>query len=131
MGSLRFSSLWDLLTSVELIVGLLWLGLAAFTTGLLILMHTRWGQRKPLFKCMILSLLAHLLLAGYATTVHIVTVVPPRTESIFHVSLVDGNFGPGDGDGLVRAGRPSGGEDHPLPGGRVLSEGRHPVGARC
>ena len=49
-----------------------WSGLVAVTVTLLVLMRTRWGQSNPLGKCIVLSLLAHLLLAIYTTTVHIV-----------------------------------------------------------
>ena len=42
------------------------------TLALGAMMRTRWGQSQPLGKCLGLSLLAHLLMAGYATTVHIV-----------------------------------------------------------
>ena len=48
------------------VVAVLWLGLAFFTVGLAFLLYTRWGQYKPLWKCMAMSLLAHLLLADYA-----------------------------------------------------------------
>ncbi len=51
----------------------LWIGLAVLTLGLLILASTRWGQSRPLRKCAVLSLLAHILLACFLTTVHIVT----------------------------------------------------------
>ena len=65
-----------MLTGMELLMGLLWLGLAAFTVALVVLIWTRWGQYRPLRKCLVLSLLAHLLLAGYATTVQIVAMAP-------------------------------------------------------
>ena len=65
-------------------------GLAIFTVGLAVLLYTRWGQYKPLRKCMAMSLLAHLLLAGYAATVQIVTPIPPPPEQVIHVSLGDG-----------------------------------------
>jgi len=42
------------------------IGLAALTIALLILMRTRWGQARPLSKCIVLSVFAHLLLIGYA-----------------------------------------------------------------
>jgi hypothetical protein len=41
-------------------------GLALLTIALLILMRTRWGQARPLSKCVVLSVFAHLLLIGYA-----------------------------------------------------------------
>ncbi len=90
MGTLRLDRLLDFLTSIELLVGLLWAGLAALTVALLILMQTRWGQSRPLRKCLVLSLLAHLLLAGYATTVQIVGSPPLAAEPVVHVSLVEG-----------------------------------------
>lgn len=53
------------------LIGVLWMGLAAVTVGLLILMRTRWGQARPIRKCLILSLIAHILFIGYAATVQI------------------------------------------------------------
>ncbi|MGD9647125.1 MAG: squalene--hopene cyclase [Pirellulales bacterium] len=50
----------------------LWCGLVVLSLALVVMMRTRWGQSQPLGKCLGLSLLAHLLMAGYATTVHIV-----------------------------------------------------------
>jgi len=56
----------------QIILSALWIGLALLTIALLVLMRTRWGQSQPLRKCAFISVLAHLLLAGYATTVKIV-----------------------------------------------------------
>ena len=53
---------------------ILWLGLAVLIVGLIVLTRTSWGQSHPLRKCAALSLLVHLLLAAYATTVQIVSV---------------------------------------------------------
>jgi len=91
MAGLRLDRLLELLVSSQLIVGLLWAGLAAFTIALLVLMQTRWGQSRPLRKCVALSLLAHMLLAGYATTVHIVGDAVPPEEQVFRVSFVEGS----------------------------------------
>ncbi len=55
-----------------MIWSVLWIGLALLTVILLVLMRTRWGQSQPLRKCTFISILAHLLLACYATTVKIV-----------------------------------------------------------
>ena len=41
-------------------------------------MATRWGQSKPLGKCVVLSLVTHALLATYATTVEIVAASPRK-----------------------------------------------------
>jgi hypothetical protein len=90
MSALRLDRLLEFLTSIELVMGMLWLGLALFTVGLAVLLYTRWGQYKPLRKCMALSLLAHLLLAGYAATVEIVTpMVPPVPEPVLQITLSD------------------------------------------
>ena len=76
------------ITGVDPFLGLLWLGLAALSIALLALAHTRWGQSRPLRKCFILSLLAHLLLAGYATTVTIVSTCPATSgEPVIHIRL--------------------------------------------
>jgi hypothetical protein len=48
-------------------------GLVGLTIALLVLMASRWGQANPLRKCIVLSVLAHLLLAIYATTVYVVS----------------------------------------------------------
>ena len=90
MSMLGLDRLLEFLTSIELLMAMLWLGLAIFTLGLAILMYTRWGQYKPLRKCMALSLLAHLLLAGYAATVQIMTPVALPAEPVIHVALGDG-----------------------------------------
>src|ERR1700735_4291653 len=51
---------------------IVWSGLVALTLALLVLMRTRWGQSHPLRQCIVLSLVAHLLLGIYTTTVDIV-----------------------------------------------------------
>ncbi|HRF01895.1 MAG TPA: hypothetical protein PLI18_15350 [Pirellulaceae bacterium] len=48
-----------------------WIGVAAITIALLVLGRTRWGQVKPLWKCLVLSILAHLLLFALAYTIRI------------------------------------------------------------
>ncbi|MEX2138304.1 MAG: prenyltransferase/squalene oxidase repeat-containing protein [Pirellulales bacterium] len=59
----------------------LWLGLTMLIVALVVLMRTRWGQSQPLGKCAVLSLVAHLLLAIYATTVQIVTASAGRPHA--------------------------------------------------
>jgi hypothetical protein len=65
-----------------------WVGLVVLTVALLLLIRTRWGQSQPLGKCVVLSLLVHLLLGIYTTTVQIVssTVGSPSSSGI-QVSL--------------------------------------------
>ena len=42
------------------------------SVALLMMLVTRWGESKPVGKCLLLSLLGHCLLGAYATTVNIV-----------------------------------------------------------
>ncbi len=49
---------------------MLWSGLALLTIALLILMRTRWGQARPLSKCVGLSMFAHVLFFTFAYTTH-------------------------------------------------------------
>jgi hypothetical protein len=79
----------DLVTGPQFVWGILWIGLVILTVTLLLLMRTRWGQSQLLRKCMALSLLVHLLLATYATTVQIVTapVGPPPEVKVRLVDL--------------------------------------------
>jgi len=68
----------------------LWLGLSMLIIALFLLMRTRWGQSQPLGKCAVLSLLAHLLLAVYATTVQIVIASSGTAhQATIRASLVD------------------------------------------
>ncbi len=77
---------WD----AQLVRWVVWVGLVLVTVVLLLLIRTRWGQ-QPLAKCVVLSLLAHLLLAIYMTTVNIVTATSdsPPGEGV-HVAIVNG-----------------------------------------
>jgi hypothetical protein len=85
---LLFAVLWD----AQLIRWVVWVGLVVLTVALLLLIRTRWGQQQPLGKCIVLSLLAHLLLAIYMTTVTIVTATSssPAGEGV-HVAIADGS----------------------------------------
>jgi len=95
MRMFRLDRLLDYITNVEVVVAVLWVGLAALTVALLVLMRTRWGQSRPLRKCVILSLLAHVLLAGYATTVQIVSSSPLEArEPVIEVSIAMEDFDP-------------------------------------
>jgi hypothetical protein len=52
---------------------IVWLGLAGLTVALLLVMRSSWGKSRPLRKCVLLSLLAHLLLAAIAASVRFVS----------------------------------------------------------
>lgn len=80
------------IASLEGAVIALWIGLAFLTVTLFILSRTRWGQERPLRKCLALSILAHVLLMGYATTVKIVSGIPVRDPApVVHISLDEGS----------------------------------------
>ncbi len=51
---------------------MLWIGLAAVSVALVVLMRSRWGRSRLVTKCAMLSLLVHVLLACLAMTVKIV-----------------------------------------------------------
>lgn len=91
MGTIRFDRWLDFLTGPHLVLGIVWLGLVCITLTLLLMMATRWGQSQPLKKCMVLSLLTHLLLGIYATTVEIVAATPH--EQLVQTTLVDESLG--------------------------------------
>lgn len=59
----------------------LWIGLAILTITLLILMRTRWGQVKPMSKCVGLSIFAHLLLGCYAYSTQLFFEAPSFSSS--------------------------------------------------
>ncbi len=90
MCAVRLDHLLEYLTGGGLLLGLLWLGLALLTVGLIALMLTRWGQSRSLRKCLAMSILAHLLLAGYSTTVRIVDATRQMADDApLRVSLDD------------------------------------------
>ncbi len=80
MDGFRLDRFLELMTGMELLVASLWMGLVALSLTLLVLMRTRWGQSHPLRKCLVLSLLAHTLMVGYATTIQIVASAPKLLE---------------------------------------------------
>lgn len=64
-------------------------GLAVLVIALLVLMRTRWGEVKPLSKCMALSIFAHVLLIVYAYYLQTFVAVPlPGREQVVQVTLI-------------------------------------------
>ena len=87
-----FARVVDTLTSPQLIIALVWTGMAGLTVAVVVLMRTQWGQQQPLRKCVVLSLFAHLLFAAYATTVHVVRTHPHRGNgSAIRITEILGN----------------------------------------
>lgn len=104
MSPFDLGQLWHAVFGQQLLWWGLWLGLAVLTVGLAILMRTRWGQSQPLSKCLALSLLAHLLMAGYGTTVQIVHQTLEATGSrAVRITHVDGVRAADDGLGAAEA----------------------------
>ncbi len=70
---------------------IVWIGLVILSVALVLLTRTRWGQSRPLRKCAVLSILAHVLLGCIATTVQIVSGVTGTTDApSVRVSIVHG-----------------------------------------
>ena len=94
MPSAESFILLSLLWNDQIVRWVVWVGLVVLTVALLVLVRTRWGQSQPLSKCIVLSLVAHLLLGIYMTTVNIVThqVGAPDGKGI-QVALVDSSGG--------------------------------------
>ena len=117
MNFLRLHRLVQFLAGIEPVVAMFWLGLVLFTIGLAVLMYTRWGQYRPLRKCMGLSLLAHLVLASYAATIHIAmpTVQPPAP--VIRLTIGDGPVenAPGGGASPTANANEQPGSDFPTP----------------
>lgn len=65
----------DIFTTPSLTLFLL-LGTAILAISLIILMLTRWGNARPITKCVILSVIAHVLLLGYAYGTRLIFEVP-------------------------------------------------------
>lgn len=71
-----FRGLISFLTSTRFLWGLTTVGLSATAVALFWLSRSRWGQSNSLRKCAILSLMVHVLLAAYASTVYVVSLGP-------------------------------------------------------
>lgn len=71
--------------NVLLVAGLVTLG-----GGLLVLLFTRWGQARPLAKCVALSVFAHLLLLASACGIRLFHELPAASdEHVIQLSLAD------------------------------------------
>src|SRR5205809_4641619 len=60
---------------VNIVLGV---GLASIFVLLTVLVWTRWGQARPIAKCVILSLLAHVLLVIYGYSTHMLAGPPGK-----------------------------------------------------
>lgn len=72
----------------RILAAVIWTGLGILTISLLVLMRTRWGQAKPISKCVVLSVFAHVLFVTYAYTTRLIFDSPPKQpEAVIRVSL--------------------------------------------
>ena len=79
------------LLSAAVVRWVVWTGLVLLTVAVLVLMRTGWGQSQPLRKCIVLSLLVHLMIGIYTTTINIVSAsIGPGNGQSFNVSILDG-----------------------------------------
>ncbi|HEY2413659.1 MAG TPA: prenyltransferase/squalene oxidase repeat-containing protein [Pirellulaceae bacterium] len=66
------------ITAHRTVNAVLGVGLASIFVLLTVLVWTRWGQARPIAKCVVLSLLAHLLLLIYGYSTHILAGPPGK-----------------------------------------------------
>jgi hypothetical protein len=80
----------QLFTTSNLQLGLL-IGSGVLAISLLVLALTRWGQSSPVWKCVILSIVAHILLIGYAYGTYTMFDPPPlvKKPDLMRVNLID------------------------------------------
>ncbi len=84
---------WAYVTHGRTFAAVLGIGFALFAITLLIASRTRWGQTKPLTKCVMLSILAHVWLLMYACGTRMVLPQgdPRGAQTAMAISL-DGSF---------------------------------------
>ncbi len=80
---------WAYVWSGRTFAIVLGIGFAVLAIALLVLSRTRWGQTKPITKCVVLSVLAHVWLIMYASGNRVVLPQgsPHGREHAVHVSL--------------------------------------------
>ncbi|MGI9519747.1 MAG: prenyltransferase/squalene oxidase repeat-containing protein [Pirellulaceae bacterium] len=68
----------------------IWCGFAVLTFVLVVLMVTRWGQVKPLWKCVVLSVFAHVLFGCYAYGTKLIFTAPtPPPSDTFALKIIE------------------------------------------
>ncbi len=84
---------WAYVTQGRTFAAVLGIGFALLAITLLIASRTKWGQTKPLTKCVMLSILAHvwLLMYAYGTRVVLPQGDPRGQQTAMAISL-DGSF---------------------------------------
>lgn len=82
-----FRQAWGLLNEALASTTLQWIlliGCGCLAISLLVLTLTRWGYARPIWKCVVLSVVAHLLMIGYMYGTQLISRAPmlQRTEVI-------------------------------------------------
>ncbi len=91
-----WTQLLEVISTPSLQLGLL-IGSAVLAISLLVLMLTRWGQSRPVLKCVVLSIVAHVLLLGWAYGTRLILRVPTMAKvDAVQVSVVDELDAPDD-----------------------------------
>ncbi len=67
------------------------IGSGVLAISLLVLALTRWGQSRPVWKCVILSIVAHILLIGWAYGTHLMFETPQvaKETDTLRVNLIE------------------------------------------
>ncbi len=89
MGFLHLDRLLGFLTGTEFLLGLLYAAIAGIAVALVVLITTRWGQSRPLEKCLFLSVLVHVWLAAFSMTVRIIRPSLEGGQPVVRIRLVD------------------------------------------
>ncbi len=84
--------MFDSILTTRVVWTTLWIGLAILSVVFLVMMRTRWGQAKPLSKCIALSVFAHMLLIGYAQMTNLfLDAPPPLAGDVVQIKLFSGS----------------------------------------
>src|SRR3989304_1189224 len=89
MGFLHLDRLLGFLTGTEFLLGLLYAAIAGIAVALVVLITTRWGQSRPLEKCLVLSVLLHVWLAAFPMTVRLIRPSLEGGQPVVRIRLVD------------------------------------------
>ena len=91
MTAKSFNQFRDLFAATDLQL-LLLIGSGILAISLLVLALTRWGHSRPVWKCVILSFVAHILLMGYAYGTRLMFQTPiVQPAQLMRVNLVEEN----------------------------------------
>lgn len=85
-----FDQFLSLFSSYNLQI-LLLVGSGILAISLLVLALTRWGHSRPVWKCVVLSFAAHLLLMGYAYGTRLIVQTPQvvKEDNLMQINLVE------------------------------------------